>query len=59
MSLKCKHIPQSTEPEPGLTQSLESETKKEGKRTFSIKTARGTLLPPNSASLKIAYQGQM
>ena len=34
MSLKCKHIPQSTEPEPGLTQSLESETKKRGKEDF-------------------------
>ena len=34
MSLKYKHSPQSAEPEHGLTQSLESETKKRGKEDF-------------------------
>ena len=34
MSLKCKHRPQSIETESGLTQSLQSETKKRGKEDF-------------------------
>lgn len=58
MSLKCKHSPQSTEPEPGLTQSLESETKKRGKEEFSIKLLE-ELSCLKFSLLKIAYQGQM